>query len=85
MASLRERLDRLEPLFVKGGRYERWGALYEMIDTFMWSPKDTTRTAPHVRDAIDLKRVMITVWLAALPVGFWGAWNVGFQANTVMA
>lgn len=85
LKNLRKRFDRMEPLFVRGGRYERWGALYEMIDTFLWSPGDKTRVAPHVRDSIDLKRVMITVWMAALPVGFWGAWNVGFQANTVMA
>ena len=83
--SLREKFDRLEPLFVKGGRYQRWAALYEMVDTFLWSPKATTRCAPHVRDSIDLKRVMITVWLAAIPLGLWGSWNAGYQANLAMA
>ena len=47
-------------------------------------PPDVTRTAPHVRDGIDLKRVMIYVWLAVWPVAFVGMWNTGFQANTAM-
>ncbi|GAB3682484.1 NADH:ubiquinone reductase (Na(+)-transporting) subunit B [Salinisphaera aquimarina] len=85
MAGLRQTLDRMHPLFAKGGRYERFYALYEMVDTFLYSPGDTTRTAPHVRDGIDLKRVMIYVWLATFPCIFMACWNTGFQANLAMA
>ena len=85
MAGLREGLDRLHPLFAKGGRFERFYALYEMVDTFFYSPADTTRNAPHVRDGIDLKRVMIYVWLATFPCMFMACWNTGFQANMAMA
>ena len=48
-------------------------------------PADVTKNSSHVRDSIDLKRVMITVWLATFPTMFFGMWNVGFQANTIMA
>ncbi len=85
MRALRNFLDRLHPHFARGGRYERFGALYEMVDTLLYTPADVTRNAPHIRDAIDLKRVMILVVFAATPAALYGAWNVGFQANTAMA
>ena len=83
--ALRSFLDRLEPHFHKGGKYEKYYALYEAVDTIFYSPGSATRTAPHVRDGIDLKRVMITVWLAAFPAMFYGMYNLGFQANTALA
>jgi hypothetical protein len=49
-------LDRVEPLFVAGGRFERYHALFEMVDTLFYSPPDVSRGSPHVRDALDLKR-----------------------------
>jgi Na+-transporting NADH:ubiquinone oxidoreductase subunit B len=83
--ALRKLLDRMEPHFHKGGKYEKYYALYEAVDTIFYSPASVTRTAPHVRDGIDLKRVMITVWLAAFPAMFYGMYNLGFQANTALA
>jgi len=85
MRPLRNFLDRLEPLFLKGGRLEQLGALYEAIDTFLYSPKDVTHNAPHVRDAIDLKRVMMTVYFAVLPCFVMAMYNVGHDANAIMA
>ena len=64
MRFLRRGLDRLQPLFSRGGRLEKYSALFEMVDTLLFSPADKTRGAPHVRDAIDLKRVMIYVVIA---------------------
>ena len=84
MKRLRKILDNVEPLFVKGGRLERFHAMYEMVDTLFYSPPDVTRGSPHVRDAIDLKRVMIMVVFAATPCALIGMWNTGFQANTAM-
>ena len=84
MKRLRKILDNAEPLFVKGGRLERFHAMYEMVDTLFYSPPDVTRGSPHVRDAIDLKRVMIMVVFAATPCALVGMWNTGFQANTAM-
>ena len=82
---LRKVLDDLEPHFHKGGKYENWYALYEAVDTIFYRPADTTKTTAHVRDGVDLKRIMITVWLAAFPAMFFGMWNVGFQANSIIA
>ncbi len=84
MRPLRRLLDDIQPLFVKGGRLERFAALYEAIDTFMYMPGDVTRGSPHVRDAIDVKRVMITVVLAVLPCAVFGMYNVGHQANLAL-
>lgn len=85
MKKLRSFLDRMEPLFVPGGRLERYHALFEMVDTLFYSPPDVARTSPHIRDAIDLKRVMIVVVFAVTPCALVGMWNTGFQANTAMA
>jgi Na+-transporting NADH:ubiquinone oxidoreductase subunit B len=84
MKPLRSFLDRLEPLFTKGGRFEQFYALFEAVDTFFFSPPDLTRGSPHVRDAIDLKRVMILVVIASSPAAVMGMWNTGFQANAAM-
>lgn len=85
MKAIRNFFDRLEPHFEKGGKFEKYYALYEVFDTFFYSPKSVTHSAAHVRDGIDLKRVMITVWLATFPAMFFGMYNLGFQANTAMA
>ena len=82
---MRSWLDSIEHHFHKGGKYEKWYALYEAIDTGLFKPNSVTKTTAHVRDGIDLKRMMITVWLCTFPVMFAGMWNVGYQANTVFA
>lgn len=83
--SLRKILDDLEPQFHKGGKYENFYALYEAVDTIFYRPSSVTKGASHVRDGIDLKRIMITVWLAAFPAMFYGMYNVGHQANEILA
>jgi len=82
---LRSFLDKLEPNFHKGGKWEKWYALFEAVDTALYKPSDVTKNSSHVRDNIDLKRVMITVWMATFPTLFFGMWNIGFQANSIMA
>ncbi len=82
--SLRSVLDSLEPHFHKGGKYENWYALYEAVDTIFYTPGKVTKAASHVRDAVDLKRMMILVWMCTFPAVFAGLYNVGFQANTAM-
>jgi len=83
--SLRNVLDKMEPHFHKGGKYENWYALYEAVDTVFYTPGQVTKNGAHVRDGIDLKRMMITVWLCTFPAIFFGMYNVGLQANTAMA
>ena len=85
MSALRRFLDKLEPSFQKGGRYHQWFAVFEMVDTFLYSPADNTRGSPHVRDGIDLKRLMTYVVIATFPVIVMMLWNTGNQANSSMA
>ena len=82
---IRQTLDNLEPHFHKGGKYEKFYPLYEAVDTIFYAPPSVTKTTAHVRDGIDLKRMMITVWLCTFPVIFYGMYNIGFQANTIYA
>lgn len=83
--ALRKFLNGIEHHFAQGGKYERWYALYEAVDTMCYTPGSVTSTTSHVRDGIDLKRIMITVWLCAFPAMFFGMWNIGFQANDFLA
>ncbi|MBE8717367.1 NADH:ubiquinone reductase (Na(+)-transporting) subunit B [Cellvibrio polysaccharolyticus] len=85
MRFLRNYLDKIEPNFHKGGKHEKWYALYEAVDTVFYRPADVTKTTSHVRDGLDLKRIMITVWLCTFPAMFYGMYNLGFQANSLMA
>lgn len=85
MKALRQFLDKIEPNFHKGGKYEKWYALYEAADTIFYTPGKVTANTSHVRDGLDLKRMMITVWLCTFPAMFFGMYNVGLQANTAMA
>lgn len=81
---LRKILDDVEHHFQEGGRFQKWYALFEVFDTFLYAPDSVTRSTAHVRDGVDLKRIMITVWLAAFPAMFYGMYNLGFQSFDVM-
>jgi len=83
---LRKYIDeKIAPHFHEGGKFERYYVFYEMFDTMLYSPSDTTKTSAHIRDGIDLKRVMMTVWFAALPALIFGMFNTGYQANLQIA
>lgn len=82
---LRSILDNLAPHFEKGGKYEKMYPLYEAIDTGLFSPPNVTNNTSHVRDGIDLKRIMITVWACTFPALFFGMYNIGLQANEAIA
>jgi len=84
MSALRRYLDRIEPLFARGGRFAKYNALYEMVDTLLYTPSDVTRSSPHVRDAMDLKRLMIFVVIAVTPCLLVGMYNIGYQANVAI-
>ncbi|MCR9161829.1 MAG: NADH:ubiquinone reductase (Na(+)-transporting) subunit B [Nannocystaceae bacterium] len=80
MDFLRKALDRLEPMFTKGGEFERLYPLYEAADTIHFSPLDRARGTSHVRDGLDLKRLMLTVIAALGPCIIWAMYNTGYQA-----
>ena len=84
MSFLRRTLDSIHPHVTDGGKYKKFYALYEAVDTIFYTPADVNSGTNHVRDGIDLKRVMIYVWLAAMPCVAFGCYNVGLQANLAM-
>lgn len=81
---LKKFFEDIEPQFEKGGKFETWYALYEAVATGLFTPGQVNKGQTHVRDSIDLKRIMITVWLAVFPAMFWGMYNIGFQATEAL-
>jgi Na+-transporting NADH:ubiquinone oxidoreductase subunit B len=80
MKFLRNILDSQKPLFQKGGKFEKFHYLFEAGETFLFVPDEVTKNkGVQVRDAIDLKRLMMTVVIAMLPCLLFGIWNVGHQ------
>lgn len=80
MKFLRDLLDKQKPHFQKGGKFENLYYLYEAGETFMFSPNHTTAIkGTQVKDAIDLKRLMITVVIAMIPCLLFGIYNTGHQ------
>ena len=82
---LRNFFDQIEPLFVKGGKYEKLFPVYEMVESFLYTPKTVTTAAPHARSYIDMKRIMTYVVIATIPCILVGLYNIGFQANHAIA
>ncbi|MEZ8272945.1 NADH:ubiquinone reductase (Na(+)-transporting) subunit B [Vibrio splendidus] len=78
--SLKKRLEDVAPRFEAGGKYEKLYPVYEAFATIFYTPGNVNRGQTHVRDSIDLKRIMILVWLATFPAMFWGMYNVGHQS-----
>ncbi len=81
MKFLRTLLDEQGKLFEKGGKFEKLHPLYEAPDTFLYTPGETTKGASHVRDAVDFKRMMMTVVVALVPCIFMAMYNTGRQAH----
>jgi len=77
--------NKVRHLFEKGGKLEAVGPVFDAADTFAFTPAEETRHGAHVRDAIDIKRVMMTVIYALLPCFFFGIWNAGHQYNMAHA
>ncbi|WFE89993.1 NADH:ubiquinone reductase (Na(+)-transporting) subunit B [Roseibium porphyridii] len=82
---LRSFFDRIEPYFVKGGKYEKLFPVYEMVESFIYTPKTVTTAAPHARSYVDMKRIMTYVVIATIPCILVGLYNVGFQVNSAIA
>ena len=81
---LRSFFDRIEPNFTKGGRYEKYFPIYEMVESFIYTPKTVTTVAPHARSYIDMKRIMTYVVIATIPCILWGMYNTGYQSNAAI-
>lgn len=80
MKVLRDLLEKQKPMFEKGGNLEKFYYLFEAGETFLFTPNQTaSHKGVQVHDAIDLKRLMMTVVIAMLPPLLFGMWNVGHQ------
>ena len=80
--------ERLEDAFSKNRILKRFYALFDAADTFLLTPNTITNKGSHIRDAVDMKRVMITVMIALIPPLLFGMWNIGYQhfvANAILA
>lgn len=81
---LRSFFDRIEPNFTPGGRWEKLFPVYEMVESFLYTPKTVTTAAPHARSYVDMKRIMTYVVIATIPCILIGLYNVGLQVNTAI-
>lgn len=79
MSWIRKKLDKVKEPFQPGEKFEKYAPAVNALDTFLFVPNHTTQKGAHVRDAVDLKRTMITVVLALVPALIFGIWNAGFQ------
>ncbi len=79
MKFLRKKLDQVAPIFEKGGRLQKWYPLYEMADSFLYTPGARTSSGPHIRDGVDMKRMMMAVVIALIPATLMAWYNTGYQ------
>ena len=79
MNGLRNFVDKIKPTFEKGGKLGFLHSTFDAFETFLFVPNTVTRRGTHVRDCVDLKRVMIMVVLALVPAMLFGIWNTGYQ------
>ena len=82
---LRSFFDSIEPNFEKGGRYEKYYPVYEMIETILYTGKSVTKAAPHARSFVDMKRIMTYVVISTFPCILWAFYNTGLQTNIGLA
>ena len=80
MKFILKQLQKQEHLFQKGGKLSFLHPLWDAQETFLFTPPDVTQKGPHVRDSIDLKRLMIMVVVALVPCTIFGMYNAGYQS-----
>ena len=81
MKLIRNMLDKVAPNFEEGGKLERFHPIFEATDTILFSTDERTHSGPHIRDSVDIKRVMILVVIALIPCYIFGAINIGYQKS----
>ena len=79
MNGLRNLVDKIKPTFEKGGKLGFLHSTFDAFETFLFVPNTVTKKGTHVRDCVDLKRVMIMVVLALVPAMLFGIYNTGLQ------
>ncbi len=79
MNALRKYVDKIKPTFEKGGKLGFLHSTFDAFETFLFVPNTVTRKGSHIRDCVDLKRVMIIAVLSLVPALLFGIWNTGYQ------
>ena len=79
MKWLRDILDKIAPTFKADGKLEKLYPIFEATNTILFSTDERTHSGPHIRDSVDIKRVMILVVISLIPCYIFGAMNVGYQ------
>ena len=79
MKALRKFLDKQKPHFEKGGKFQKLHAAFDSVETLFYVPDKVTFSGSHIRDAVDMKRTMIVVFIALIPALLFGMWNIGYQ------
>ena len=83
--SIRKFFSNLEPHFEKGGKYQKFYPIFEMIETIFYTSKTVTSAAPHARSFVDMKRIMTYVVISTIPCVLWAFYNTGLQTNIALA
>ncbi|MBO4589186.1 MAG: NADH:ubiquinone reductase (Na(+)-transporting) subunit B [Bacteroidales bacterium] len=83
MNGLRRYIDKIKPTFSEGGKLAWLQSTFEAFETFLFTPNTVTKRGSHIRDAVDMKRSMITVVIALMPALLFGMWNIGWQSLVV--
>lgn len=84
MNGLRKFIDKIKPTFSEGGKLSWLSQTFGGFETFAFTPNRVTKRGSHVRDAVDLKRAMITVVIALVPAMLFGMWNIGYQTSEAL-
>lgn len=79
MNFLLKKMKEIEPLFMKGGRFEKLHSVYDGFATFLFVPDKVTSHGSHIRDHMDIKRTMTVVLVALMPALLFGCYNIGLQ------
>lgn len=78
---LRKLTDKIKPTFSKGGKLSFLHSTFEAFESFLFVPNKVTTKGVHVKDSVDLKRVMTVVMISLVPCILFGMWNIGYQHN----
>ncbi len=83
--SLRSYFNSIEPNFQRGGKYEKYYPIFEMVETIFFTSNTVTKVAPHARSFVDMKRVMTYVVISTIPCVLWALYNTGLQTNSALS
>ena len=83
--SLRSYFNSIEPNFQRGGKYEKYYPIFEMVETIFFTSNTVTKVAPHARSFVDMKRIMTYVVISTIPCVLWALYNTGLQTNTALS